>query len=99
MSENSTKSAGFSVTALHADIAKINDQMRRLRVDAQHDTILLTYVGRFEMLQDLPNRVEDFNGHTRGLGLGHSNWAPAQMVIKGVEDLSVEHARKFDGAK
>lgn len=80
----------FSYRRLHADIARINGRLRRLGVDAKKRRIVLTYVGRVEVISDMSKRVDEVNGVPRGMGLGHGNWAPAQMVVKAVRDLVVE---------
>jgi hypothetical protein len=75
---------------LHADIARVNGRLRRLGVGLKKRRIVLTYVGRFETIPDLSRCVDQVNGVPRGVGLGHGNWAPAEMVVKAVRELTVE---------
>jgi hypothetical protein len=89
MSRTRLEAAHFSYKRLQDDIARINEQLRQLGVVPKRRQIVLTYIGRFEAVLDKDKRVDEVNGVPRGIGLGHGNWAPAEMVVKEVRDLTV----------
>jgi hypothetical protein len=98
MSQSRAESLGFDLTALSADLARINRLMERLHFDKKRDRAILTYVGRIQIIPGIQSTVT--NHETAGsMGFGHLNWAPAEIVVKAVKDLFVERSDRIPGPK
>ena len=60
--------------------------------DPRHDRLWVTYIGLLETRQSMD--IEVFvrpNGERQPVGFGHLGGAPAQILIKTVKDIVVEH--------
>jgi len=91
MSASRLEALNLDFRKLGAETAQLNRSLKAA-FDLSRDRMIVTYVGRFYMLEDLAARVDTYN--RTGRGLGHANYAPAELVVKQVKDLSIERSVK-----
>jgi hypothetical protein len=92
LSDKRRKEAGFESTDLELSVRRINEKIRYRHYDPKRDRLWLTYVGVFETYDDgLEKHVYVDSSGSRGVGFGHLNRSPAELIVKDVLDVSVEH--------
>ena len=82
MSGSAVDSAGFSSANLSKQIAEMNSRLEKNAFDGGHDRIQITVIGRFHAVSGKKGAVA---------GLGHMNGASAEIVVKDLKDMLVQH--------
>jgi len=77
--------------------AQVHAAIRKLKIDWQHQTVVLTYTGLLETRDGLGfPTITDALGRHRKLGFSYENAAPAQLLIKSVRGPIVVVPRKLE---
>ncbi len=59
------------------------------------DKVFVSITGVLETYEDLRAYVSTRNGKKFGMGFGHDNYAPAQLILKRVGDPEIERCRRI----
>jgi hypothetical protein len=69
----------------------MNAELAKQAYDPKRDRLVLTYTGLFKTYDELGKHVLPDSDGPRGLGFGHLNSAPAEVLVRDVTGLVIEH--------
>jgi len=76
---------------------RYGEVLQREKYDPARDVLWVTHYGLFLTYSDLERHVRRYpSGEQRGIGFGHLNWAPAELVVKSwsTDDIVIERKPK-----
>jgi hypothetical protein len=86
--------AGIETKELAASTKRIDSDLAKRHFDPERDRLTLTYIGVLKTFDDLGKQVYRDSTKARGIGYGHMNGAPVELIVKDVKDAAIERKEK-----